>query len=86
MEELGKKKEESKLYNDSQTIIHLNKNLAFHSITKHIKIKYHFIFLIEDVSLKICKIHTSQNPIDMFTNVVTREKLIYCSNSIGLME
>ena len=36
MKELGTKQENSRLYNDSQSAIHLVKNLAFHSKTKHI--------------------------------------------------
>ena len=36
MEELGKKQENNKLYCDSQSAIHLAKNSAFHSKTKHI--------------------------------------------------
>ena len=43
MEELGKKQENSRLYSDSQSAIHLANNSAFHSKTKHIHLKYHFI-------------------------------------------
>jgi hypothetical protein len=43
MEELGKKQENSRLYCDSQSAIHLAKNSAFHSKTKHIQLRYHFI-------------------------------------------
>jgi hypothetical protein len=43
MEELGKKQENSRLCCDSQSSIHLKKNLAFHSNTKHIQLRYHFI-------------------------------------------
>ena len=43
MEELGKKQENSKLYCDSQSAIHLTKNSAFHSKTKNIQLRYHFI-------------------------------------------
>ena len=43
MEELGKKKENSKLYSDSQSALHLAKNSSFHSKTKHIQVKFHFI-------------------------------------------
>jgi hypothetical protein len=32
-----------KLLCDSQSAIHLAKNLAYHSKTKHIPIKYHFV-------------------------------------------
>ena len=85
MEELGKKQENSRLYNDSQSVIHLAKNSAFHSKTKHIQLRYHFIRLaLENGQLKLEKIHTSQNLADMLTKVVTREKLISCSVSIDL--
>ena len=36
MEELGLKKENSKFYNDSKSVIHLANNPTFHSKTKHI--------------------------------------------------
>jgi hypothetical protein len=77
MEELGKKQENNKLYCDSQSAIHLAKNSAFHSKTKHIQLRYHFIrSALEDGQLKLEKIHTSQNPTDMLTKGVTREKLV----------
>lgn len=43
MEELSKKQETIRLYSDSESVIHLAKNSAFHSRTKHIRIRYHFI-------------------------------------------
>ena len=87
MEELGKKQENNKLYCDSQSAIHLAKNSAFHSKTKHIQLRYHFIWsTLEDGQLKMEKIHTSQNPADMLTKGVTREKLSSCSVSVGLQE
>ena len=76
MEELGKKQENSTLYSEIQTSIHLAMNLIFHSNTKRIQLKYHFItFVLEDELLKLEKIHTSQNPPDMLKKVVTKEKL-----------
>ena len=85
MEELGKKQENSRLYNDSQSAIHLAKNSAFHSRTKHIQLKYHFIrSVLDEELLKLEKIHTSQNFADMLTKAVTREKLSSCSVSVGL--
>ena len=85
MGELGKEHDMGALYSDSQNAIHLAKNSAFHSRTKHIQLKYHFIrSVLEDGEFKLEKIHTSQNPIDMLTKVVTREKLRTCSVSIGL--
>ena len=85
MEELGKKQENNRLYSDSQSAIHLAKNSIFHSKTKHIQLRYHFIqSVLENGQLKLEKIHTSQNPANMLTKVVTREKLSSCSVSIGL--
>jgi hypothetical protein len=87
MEELGKKQENNKLYCDSQSAIHLAKKSAFHSKTKNIQLRYHFIrSALEDGQLKLEKIHTSQNPADMLTKGVTREKLSSCSVSVGLQD
>ena len=42
MEELGKKQENNRLYCDSESAIHLAKNSAFHSKTKHIQAQVPF--------------------------------------------
>jgi hypothetical protein len=87
MEELGKKQEDRRLYCDSESAIHIAKKSAFHSKTKNIQLRYHFIrSALEDGNLKLEKIHTNQNPADMLTKGVTREKLSSCSVSIGLQE
>jgi hypothetical protein len=87
MEELGKKQENNKLYCDNQSVIHLAKNSTFHLNTNHIQLRYHFIrFALEDEKLKMEKIHTSQNPVDMLKKGVTREKLSSYSVSVGLQE
>lgn len=44
LDELGKKKELGSLYIDSQSAIHLAKKSAFHSKTKHVQLKYHFVW------------------------------------------
>ena len=60
MEELGKKKDNSSLYSDIQSAIHLAKNSAFHSNTKHIYLNYHFVrSVLDEELLKLEKIHTS---------------------------
>ena len=92
MEQLGKKQENSRLYSDIYSSIHLAKNSTFHSNTKHTHLKYHFkISVLDKELLKMENIHTSQNPIDtsqnpvdMLTKGVTREKLSSCLVSIGL--
>ncbi|KAL5754948.1 hypothetical protein ACOSP7_023168 [Xanthoceras sorbifolium] len=85
LEELGKKQEDNVLYCDSQSAIHLAKNPSFHSRTKHIQLRYHFIrSLLEDGILKLEKISGAQNPADMLTKTVTTDKLKLCSTSVGL--
>jgi hypothetical protein len=60
MEELGKKKENNKLYCDSESAIHLAKKSSFHSNTKHIQLRHNFIrSILEDGHLNLEKIHTS---------------------------
>jgi hypothetical protein len=87
MEELGKKQENSRLYCDSESSIHVAKNSTFHSNTKNIHLMYHFIrSILEDENLNLEKIHTRQNPTDMLTKGVTRDKLSSCSVSAGLQE
>jgi hypothetical protein len=72
MEELGKKQENSRLYCDSESVIHLAKNSSFHSKTKNIQLRYHFIrSTLKDGHLKLEKIQTSHNPPETLTKGVT---------------
>ena len=85
MEELNKKQESRKLYSDNHSSIHIAKKSSFHSKNKHIQLKYHFIrSVLDEELLRLEKIHTSQNPTDMLTKGVNREKLSPCSVSVGL--
>ncbi|RVW71154.1 Retrovirus-related Pol polyprotein from transposon TNT 1-94 [Vitis vinifera] len=86
LDELGKKQEMGILHSDSQSAIFLAKNSTFHSKSKHIQTKYHFIrYLVEDKLVILEKICGSKNPADMLTKGVTIEKLKLCAASIGLL-
>ena len=86
LDELGKKQEMDILHSDSQSAIFLAKNSAFHSKSKHIQTKYHFIrYLVEYKLVILEKICGSKNPTDMLTKGVTIEKLKLCAASIGLL-
>ncbi|CAA0823453.1 cysteine-rich RLK (RECEPTOR-like protein kinase) 8 [Striga hermonthica] len=71
LNELGRPQEDVALYSDSQSAIHLAKNHAFHSRTKHIEVKYHFIRqLLEKKVLQLKKVPGERNPADVLTKVI----------------
>ena len=87
LEELGKEQVDCVLFCDNQSAIHLAKNPVFHSKTKHIQLRYHFIReRINDGTLKLKKIKGTENPADMLTKVVTLEKLKLCIASTSLQD
>ena len=58
----------------------LNKNATYHARTKHVDVIYHWISeVIEKNLMKLEKIHTDKNPLDIMTNVVSKGKLERCS-------
>ena len=60
--ELGIWQDEYHLYCDSQSVIHLAKNTAYHSRTKHIQRRYNWIQeRVEDREFALTKIHTAEN-------------------------
>ena len=86
LDELSKKQEMGILHNDNQSAIFLAKNSAFHSKSKHIQTKYHFVrYLIEDKLVILEKICESKNLADMLTKGVTIEKLKLCATSFDLL-
>eukprot|EP00253_Pinus_taeda_P022287 PITA_22287 len=69
--EIGIKQDKYVLYCDSQSAIHLAKNPTFHSKTKHIDLRYHWIqHVLEEEQLSLEKIHTDRNPADMLTKIL----------------
>ena len=75
LEDLGMKQDKYALHYDSQSIIHLAKNPRYHSKTKHIDVRYHWIRqVLDDGLLQLEKIHTEENPADMLTKTLPRDK------------
>ena len=57
----------------------------YHSRSKHIEVRYHWLRLVvEQQSFELEKIHTDENPADMLTKVVSREKLKLCVGLVGM--
>ena len=70
---------------DRQSAIDLSKNSMYHSRTKHIDVRYHWLrSAIEDQLLQLTKIHTDKNVADMLTKVVSKEKLELCVKLAGM--
>ena len=63
----------------------LAKNLAYHSKTKFVAIKYHFVRqVIDEGGVALEKVHTQGNCADMFTKPILLEKLQSCVASLGV--
>eukprot|EP00253_Pinus_taeda_P024560 PITA_24560 len=74
LDEIGRTQEKVNVLCDSQSAIHLAKNLAYHSKTKHIDVRYHFLrHVIDGRKVSLEKINTWENCADIFTKPITVE-------------
>ena len=70
---------------DNQSAIFLSKDQMFHDRTKHIDIRYHFVRdIIEKGDCVVEKIHTDDNPADMFTKSLPIAKFKLCLDLVGI--
>ena len=80
LQELGLKQDGYVVNCDSQSAIDLSKNSIYHSHSKHIEVRYHWLRLVvEQQSFELKKIYTDENPADMLTKVVSGVKLKLCA-------
>ncbi|CAA0842056.1 Unknown protein [Striga hermonthica] len=80
------KQERYDIHCDSQSALDLSKNAMYHSRTKHIDVRYHWLSqVVEEQQFKLEKIHTDENPADMMTKVVTGGKLQLIAELIGIV-
>ena len=87
LQELGLKQEVYTIYCDSQSAIHLSKNSTYHSRSKHIDVRYHWIRdVLEMKELQLEKVHTNDNGSDMLTKSLPKEKLEACRRRAGLVQ
>jgi hypothetical protein len=85
--EFGRMQDKVKVLCDSQSVIHLARNPTYHSKTKHIVIKYHFVRqVIDEGGVALEKVHTQENCANMFMKPVLLEKLWWCLASLGLQK
>ncbi|GMH14052.1 hypothetical protein Nepgr_015893 [Nepenthes gracilis] len=87
VQELGLQQEKYTVFCDSQSAIHLCKNSSFHSRSKHIDVRYHWIRdVLEDGLLSLEKISTEDNGTDMMTKILPRGNNEVCCKKAGLMD
>jgi hypothetical protein len=85
LQELGFKQQQYVLFCDNQSTIHLAKNSPFHSRSKHIDVRYHWIRdTLNDKLLALEIIHIDDNGSDMLTKALAREKLEICCSIAGM--
>ncbi|GJU00092.1 hypothetical protein Tco_1110430, partial [Tanacetum coccineum] len=76
----------TKIHIDNESTICIIKNPVFHSKTKHIEIRYHFIRdSYEKRLIQVIKIHTDHNVADLLTNAFDVSGFNFLIASIGLL-
>ena len=75
----------STLYSDNQGCIALSKNPEYHSRTKHIDVKHHFVRqCVENGSLTLAFVGTNEMAADILTKALSRDKHQQCMSLIGV--
>ncbi|GKB14546.1 putative reverse transcriptase, RNA-dependent DNA polymerase [Tanacetum coccineum] len=76
----------TKIYIYNESTIYIVKNPVFHSKTKHIKIRHHFIRdSYKKRLIQVIKIHTDHNVADLLTKAFDVSRFQYPSASIGML-
>ena len=83
--DLGIKEQTPMLHCDSQSAIQLARNPVYHSKTKHVDVKYHFIReMLEDKQIQLVKVHTTENPADLLKKGLPAENFAHCRKLLGV--
>ena len=73
------------IHYDNQSCIRLTENLIFHDRSKHIGIKYHFIWdYAQNGVVKLEYISTNEQVADIFTKALPWGKHVYFRDKIGV--
>ncbi|GJS11412.1 putative ribonuclease H-like domain-containing protein [Tanacetum coccineum] len=76
----------TKIFIDNESTIYIVKNPVFHSKTKHIEIRHHFIRdSYEKRLIQVIKIHTDHNVADLLTKALDVSRFQFLTASIGML-
>jgi len=85
MQEIGFKLGPLPLCGDNQGAIFIASNAVQEKRTKHIDIRYHYIReVVEQRQIDLFFIPTEENPADMFTKNLARDKFLSCRSQLGI--
>ena len=71
---------------DSMSAIYLTNNYMYHARTKHIDVRFHFVWkILDEGDIKLQKIHTKENPADMLTKVILGVKFTHCKELLHIL-
>jgi hypothetical protein len=72
---------------DSKSTLTLAKNPVFHERSKHIRVRYHFIWgCLEEVNFKACYINTKDQLADLLTKPLGRIKFLGLCSRIRMVQ
>ena len=87
LDDLGVEQDLLKINCYSMSAIYLARNQVYHARTKHIDVRYHFVReILEEGDIELLKIHTSENPADMLTKVVSGVKFAHCKALLHVLQ
>ena len=87
LSELGMKQREFLLHCDIQSAIHLAKKVTYHSWTKNIQRRYHWLQEnVEKEEFTLVKIHTDDNGFDMMNKNLPMDRLRVCQQRKGITD
>ena len=70
---------------DNNGALSLAKHQVFHERSKHIDVRLHFVREeVEKGTVKLFKVHTADNPADMLTKPLPKEKFELCLKMVGM--
>jgi len=87
LDDLGIDQNMLKINCDSMSAIYLAKNKVYHAKTKHINVRFHFVWeTINEGDIELQKIHMKENLADMLTKVVPGVKFAHCKELLHILQ